>query len=515
MSNNNTTQSNLGSQNRLSSINSSVSSNSNEPLNNNKKFNNVEIITNEPFNNTNRVKLKIKNYRSNLVPNLPNNSNIETETIQENKNFAKIKEMKNEYREKRQPDINHIKTKLQEENPVFTKEDFQLINLFLKPEKRYLVDLLYNPIPLQNSQNLGEIPTENTVHWGPNDYGYTDDEKSRFLINLRKKENKDKKFKNFIKNYLLAFLDPIYPISPRNRPENIPEEQEYIQKMNNRQKIKSLYFIDSDTNETIYDRRIFVYGERKRVEKFKPFTEYFRCLEFPEESILEGDLIQQTMISTKLQLQCAVQNNKNILFPIMIVLEKNRFPYRFIKYSQEKINKMTYLGMIEISYVDQDGNNRNINVFNYYDNSLKKFVLLNEYGLEVETGGHYFPKYNYLYVIMQLLFVDFEGKDPSLLMNLYRYIPTGTQNNKNKYNNLLEEKEIGLSNSDIFFVCKRENAESIPEELQRNLEQVKVEIYGEVMNILSKHTSRMHSFITLDEPKYIENSLMKPDNYIV
>ena len=138
--------------------------------------------------------------------------------------FENIKkaEMKSMTKEERLRHIQDIKLKLQmseNENAVFTKRDLNLMKLYLKPEERYLLDLLYNPIPLVNKNNLAETPTVNTVHWGQNDYGNIVDDKDIFIFQLREKQVRNKKFLNFIRKYLEVFLDQ-YTVITKNIKNN-------------------------------------------------------------------------------------------------------------------------------------------------------------------------------------------------------------------------------------------------------------------------------------------------------
>ena len=202
-----------------------------------------------------------------------------------------------------------------------------------------------------------------------------------------------------LKEILLPYIDPIYEKNGKKYGTS-EEQKENLDKE----------FEGGD------DRRPYLYGQVSEIVNYMNCNKYLNVNNFEESN--EGNLIKWSYTVNKLQAYCAINNNKNILFPIIYYLNSKDFPKRYqLREKKFLIDKYKYIGLIETIFYDNEKTKslRKLYSFVYTinietDNKPPKWKteILDLYSRVVYTGT-YIPNTQVTYVEMRNI-INFKEK---------------------------------------------------------------------------------------------------------
>ena len=127
----------------------------------------------------------------------------------------------------------------------------------------------------------------------------------------------------------------------------------------------------------------------------------------------EGELIEWSRKLNKLFTYCAINNTKNILFPIFFILEEKTFPKRYRVYDKNYLNEnFYYLGIIEISFYDNKKTKSLRKLYSFiYSHQKTNFVIVLDIYSRLVYQGTYMPTTTVTYTEMINAGVNYDDKD--------------------------------------------------------------------------------------------------------
>ena len=159
------------------------------------------------------------------------------------------------------------------------------------------------------------------------------------------------------------------------------------------------------------DRRPYLFGYSTNLMYYSNCNKYIKTLIM--EKAGEGELIEWSRELNRLYTYCTLTNNKNILFPIIFILEDGTFPKRYVLYDKKYlISSRNYLGIIEISFYDNEKTKsiRKLYCFVYSHKETNFIMILDLYSRLVYPGT-YMPTVTITYSELRNVGINYKNKN--------------------------------------------------------------------------------------------------------